>query len=169
MILTRGKIIIIAIFVAIVAGLAGMIEFTNLETQRFAPQIQISLADVSLKEFDKQENRMIIQVDFAVFNKAKQTLTISKIDYDLYANEKLLGAGIYSLENAPLVGRAPLFPDSSTTLPATFNLKYSDNIKDVWNLLATNTENDTIAWRVKGVAEIESAFSIIPVSFESSI
>lgn len=169
MILTRGKIIIIAIFVAIVVGLVGMIEFTNLETERFAPQIEVSLADVSLKEFDKEKNRMTIEVDFVIFNKAKQTLTISKIDYDLYANEKLLGPGIYSLENAPLVGRAPLFPDSGTTLPATFNLKYSDNIKDVWNLLATNTENNSIAWRVKGVAEIESAFSIIPVSFESSI
>ncbi|MFQ5970471.1 MAG: hypothetical protein ACE5J2_08275 [Nitrososphaerales archaeon] len=169
MILTRGKIIIIAIFVAIVAGLFGMIAFTDLEAERFGPQIEISVADVSLKEFDKEENKMMIEVDFVVFNKAKKTLTLSKIDYNLYANEKFLGTGYYSLENAPLVGRAPLFPDSSTTLQSTFNLRYSDDLKDVWNLLASNTENNSIAWRAKGVAEIESAFSIIPVSFESSI
>ena len=169
MILTRGKIIIIAIFVAIVAGLVGMIQFTNLETTTLGEKIEVSLADVSVKEFNQEENRMTIEVDFVVFNKSKQTLTISKIDYDLYANEKFLGTGLYSLENAPLVGRAPLFSGSNTTLPANFDLKYSDNIKDVWNLLSTNTENDSIAWRVKGVAEIESAFSIIPVPFESSI
>jgi LEA14-like dessication related protein len=169
MILTRGKIIIIAIFIAIIAGLAGLIAFTNVETTQLETQVDIMLENVKMKSLDTQKNVMIIQVDFAVSNNAERTLTISKIDYELFANEKFLGNGFMSLENIPMVGRPSLFPKSSTTIPSEFQLKYSDNISDIWDLLATAEENNGISWRVKGNAEIESAFSIIPISFESSL
>jgi len=169
MILTRGKIIIIAIFIAIVAGLVGLVAFTNVETGTLEGKVDVKLGNVKMKALDQEKNVMTIQVDFAVSNKADKTLTISKIDYELFANEKSLGNGFLSLESAPMVGRPPLFPDTSTTIPSDFRLNYSDNVSDVWNLLATSAENDSISWRVKGTAEIESAFSIIPVTFESSL
>ena len=169
MILTRGKIIIIAIFIGIVAGLVGLIAFTKIQTGIVEGQIDVTLENVKMKALDEETNVMTIQVDFAITNKADQTLTISKIDYELFANEKSLGPGFLSFESAPMVGRPPLFPGKSTTIPADFRLKYSDNVSDVWNLLATSAENDNISWKVKGTAEIESALDFIPVSFESSI
>ena len=168
MILSRGKIIIIAIFIAIVAGLAGLIAFTNVETTQLEAQVDVMLENVKMKALDKQKNVMTVQVDFAVSNKSDRTLTISKIDYELFADEKSLGLGFMSLENIPMVGRPSLFPKTSTTIPSDFRLNYSDDISDVWNLLATSAENDNIARRVKGNAEIESAFSIVPITFESS-
>jgi len=169
MILTRGKIIIVAIFIAIVAGLAGLIAFTNVETTQLEEQIDVKLENVKMKALDQQKNVMTIRVDFAVFNKSERTLTISKIDYELFANDKSLGNGFMSLETVPMVGRPSLFSNTSTTIPSDFQLKYSDDVSDIWNSLAASEENSSISWRVKGMAEIESAFSIIPVLFESSL
>lgn len=169
MILTRGKIVIIAIFIGITAGLAGLVAFTNLEPPIIMKQVDVMLENVKMKALDEEKNIMTVQVDFTITNRADRTLTISKIDYELFANERSLGYGFLSFESAPMVGRPPLFPDTSTTLPSDFRLNYSDNVSDVWNLLATSAENDNISWRVKGTAEIETALSIIPIDFESSI
>ncbi|MGH9933726.1 MAG: hypothetical protein ACRD3Z_01275 [Nitrososphaerales archaeon] len=169
MILSRGKIVVIAIFVAIVAGLAGLIAFTNQETKEVEGKIGVVLENVKMKSVDEQTKVMTLQVDFAITNNHDRTLTISKIDYELFANEKSVGKGFLSYESAPLVGRPPLFPDTSTTLPSDFKLNYSEDVSDVWNLLAASPENDSIAWKAKGTAEIESALDFIPVEFESSI
>ncbi len=169
MILSRGKIVVIAIFLAIVAGLVGLIAFTNQETKEVEGKIGVVLENVKMKSIDEQTKVMTLQVDFAITNNHDRTLTISKIDYELFGNGKSLGKGFLSYESAPLVGRPPLFPDTSTTLPSDFRLNYSEDVSDVWNLLATSPENDSIAWKAKGTAEIESALDFIPVEFESSI
>lgn len=169
MILTRGKIIIIGIFIAIVASLAGLIVFTNVETIQLEGQVDVKLEGVKMKAMDQENKVMTVLLDFAVFNKSDRTLTISKMDYELFADEKFLGNGFMSLENIPMVGRPSLFPGTSTTIPSEFQLTYSEDVKDVWNLLAANEANDSVSWRVKGTAEIETAFSIIPVPFETSL
>ncbi len=169
MILSRGKIVVIAIFVAIVVGLATLITFTGLETETIEGKIGVVLENVKMKSVDEQAKVMTLQVDFSITNNHDRTLTISKIDYELFANEKSLGRGFLSYESAPLVGRPPLFPDTSTTLPSDFRLDYSEDVSDVWNLLAASPENDGISWKVTGTAEIESHLDFIPVEFESSI
>ena len=64
MILTRGKIIIIAIFVAIAAGLVGLVAFTGIETQSIGGKVNVVLENVKMKSLDEQNNVMTIQVDF---------------------------------------------------------------------------------------------------------
>ncbi|MGH9879034.1 MAG: hypothetical protein ACRD5H_15500, partial [Nitrososphaerales archaeon] len=86
MILSRGKIVVIAIFVAIVAGLAGLIAFTNQETKEVEGKIGVVLENVKMKSVDEQTKVMTLQVDFAITNNHDRTLTISKIDYELFAN-----------------------------------------------------------------------------------
>ena len=169
MILTRGKIVIIVIFIGIAASLAGLFAFTNVERGTLERQIDAKLENAKMKAIDEQANIMTLQVDFLITNKADKTLTISKIDYELFANEKRLGLGFYSGESIPLSGRPALFSNTNTTIPSEFRLHYSDNVKDVWNLLAKSGESGTISWKVKGTAQIESAFSIADVPFESSL
>jgi len=168
-ILSRGKIIVIVIFVGIVAALAGLVAITGLETEDIGGKIDVVLESVKFKSLDEQNNIMMIQVDFTVTNYADRTLTISKIDYELFANDESLGLGYLSYESAPLVGRPPLFPDTSTPIPSDFKLNYSEDVSAVWDLLLADPENASISWRIKGTAEIESALSIIPIEFESSI
>ena len=169
MILSRGKIVVIAIFVAIVVGLVGLIAFTGLETKEVEGKVGIMLENVKMRSIDEQTKVMTLEVDFVVTNNADRTLTISKIDYELFANEKSLGLGFLSYESAPMVGRPPIFPAASTTLPSDFRLNYSEDVSDVWNLLAESPENDSVSWKVTGTAELESALDFIPIQFESSI
>ncbi len=168
MILTRGKIVIIAIAIGIVATLAVFVLIANREGEGIRSQVTVTLKDVTMKGIDEEKNVMTIKVDFNVFNKASKTLTISKMDYELFANQKSLGQGIFSAESVPMSGRPPLFPSTNTTLPSDFRLNYSDSVKDVWNSLKSgNTAN--ISWRANGTAEIESALSIVDVPFESKL
>jgi len=167
--LTRGKIVIIAIFVGFAAALAGLVGFTNLEQEEIAPLVDVALADVKMKGIDKENpTLMIVRVDFTIFNETKQVLTIAKIDYDIYANEQFVGRGLLSLEDAPLTGRAPLFSGTPTTLPSEMQLRQSPEIMHVWDKLKDENTGD-IKWRADGIAHIETAFSIIEKEFDSTL
>ncbi|MFQ5940485.1 MAG: hypothetical protein ACE5KA_02145 [Nitrososphaerales archaeon] len=167
--LTRGKVIIIAIFVAIVASLVGLVGFTNLEQDIISPDITVTLENVKMKKIDNNNpDLMFVQVDVAILNEAEQTLAVSQIDYDMYANETLIGRGSLSLQDIPLTGRAPLFPGSVTTLPTEMQLRKSEDIVEVWDKLFNNDTQD-ITWQAEGVAQIETAFTIIEKDFESSL
>jgi hypothetical protein len=161
--------VIIAIFVGFAAALAGLVGFTNLEQEEIGPLVDVALADVRMKGIDKENpTLMIVRVDFTIFNETKQTLTIAKIDYDMYANEQFIGRGILSLEDAPLTGRAPLFPGTPTTLPSEMQLRQSPEVMHVWDELKDGNTDD-IKWRADGVAQIETAFSIIEKEFDSTL
>lgn len=168
MILSRGKIVVIAIFLGILTGLFGLITFTDREATQFESQVAITLKDVAMKNVDEQTNIMKIGVDFDIVNSAAKTLTISKMDYKLIANGKSLGQGFFSAESVPMAGRPPLFPGTSTTIPSEFQLKHSDDTSDIWDLLAKG-ESEGISWKVEGTAQIESALSLADVPFESSL
>ncbi len=165
---TRGKIVIIAVAAGIVGGLAGLIQFSSLESQVIAPQMGVHLQDVRMKQIDEEKNVMMVVVDFNIENQSDKTLTISKLEYELFADEISVGRGFISLEDIPLGGRPQLFSGSGTTIPSEFRLKYSDDVSNIWDMLASG-EAGQVAWRAKGSAEIESAFSIIPIEFESSL
>lgn len=167
--LTRGKIIIAAIFVGIAIALASLVGFTNLQQKEISPKISVSLENVKMKSIDRNDpTLMIVQVDFSVLNETAQTLVIAKIDYDLYANESLIGRGNVSLEDTPLTGRAPLFSGSPTTIPSEMKIRKSTETMEVWDKL-TSGMTEGIKWRTEGAAQIESAFSIIDVNFNSTL
>jgi LEA14-like dessication related protein len=167
--LTRGKVIIIAIFVAVALAFAGLIAFESLEREDITPNITVTLAAVKMKQIDVENpDLMFVQVDFSILNRTNQTLALAKIDYDMYANERMIGRGGLSLEDTPLTGRAPLFSGSSTTLPSNMQLRKSPEVLDLWDKLL-NGDTSGITWRAQGVAQIESAFSIAEVEFNSTL
>lgn len=167
--LTRGKIVIIAIFAGVAAALAGLVGFTGLEQEELSPKITVNLAEVTMKSIDRDDpTLMTVEVAFSILNESKQTLAVSKIDYDLYANENLLGRGNLSLEDIPLTGRAPLYSGSTTTIPSEMKLRKSAENAEMWDKLNTGMTED-VTWRADGTAQIESAFSIIDVDFDSKL
>jgi len=167
--LTRGKVVIIAIFVGVAAIFAGLITFTGLEEREIAPNITVTLEDVKMKRIDRDNpDLMFLQVDLSISSRHHQTLVLSKIDYEMYANERQVGRGSLSLEDIPLTGRAPLFPGSSTTLPSEMQLRKSPEVMEIWEKLSNNDTED-VTWRAEGVAQIESAISIADVNFNSTL
>lgn len=167
--LTRGKIVIMIIFVGITAALAGLVELTNWEGEAIRPKITVTFENIMMKKIDNDNpDLMILQVDFTILNETEQTLVVSRIAHDVYANENFIGRGNLSLADIPLTGRAPLFPGSITTLPSEMNLRKSADVMEIWDKLFNN-DTEGIIWRTEGVAQIESAFSIIEVEFNSTL
>ncbi|MEM2760896.1 MAG: hypothetical protein QXW73_08945, partial [Nitrososphaerales archaeon] len=102
MALTRGKIVIAAIFVGVAAAFFGLYYSYSLQPPDVSSKINVILANVQMKNIDRDDpTLMIVRVDFGIFNGSEQTLAVSKIDYELYANEALLGRGSLSLEDIP--------------------------------------------------------------------
>ena len=58
MILSRGKIVVIAIFLAIVAGLVGLIAFTDQATKEIEDKVAVTLENVKMKSLDEQTKVM---------------------------------------------------------------------------------------------------------------
>lgn len=110
-----------------------------------------------------------LNVVFVVYNPTKQTLTTSKIEYELFADGKSLGSGILSFEDIPLNGRPQFYSNSSTTLQSTFKIT-SNSIAQLFNKIVENHESiKQIKWRVTGVATIESGFSSSSKEFSNEI
>ena len=167
--LTRGKVIIIAIFVGIAMTFVGLIVFERLEGEDIRPNITVTMETVKMKGINiNNPDLMIVLVEFAILNETEQTLVVSKIDYDMYANESLVGRGNLSLLDIPLTGRAPLFPNSSTILSSEMQLRKSPEVIETWEKLV-NDDTEDITWHTKGVAQIESAFSIIEIDINSTL
>ncbi len=166
--LSRGKIVVIAISIGIVASLGALYLYSQGEAGQYGSQVRVTLKDVKMKSLDEQNNVMNIEVDFNVLNNADKTLTISKMDYELFANENSVGRGFFSAEDIAMTGRPGLFSHANATIVSDFQLKYSDTVKDLWGSLK-NKETNNISWRVNGTAEIESAISIAEVPFDSKL
>jgi hypothetical protein len=110
-----------------------------------------------------------LNVVFVVYNPTKQTLTTSRIEYELFADGKSLGSGILSFEDIPLNGRPQFYSNSSTTLQSTFKIT-SNSIAQLFNKIVENHESiKQIKWRVTGVATIESGFSSSSKEFSNEI
>lgn len=110
-----------------------------------------------------------LNVVFVVYNPTKQTLTTSRIEYQLFADGKSLGSGILSFEDIPLNGRPQFYSNSSTTLQSTFKIT-SNSIAQLFNKIVENHESiKQIKWRVTGVATIESGFSSSSKEFSNEI
>lgn len=167
--LTRGKAIIIAIFVTVGLTFLGLYLFEQTETGEVSPEVEVMLENVKMKRIDVENpDLMIVQVDLAIFNNTTQTLALSRIGYDLYANEQFIGKGNLSLEDIPLTGRAPLFPGSSTMFSTDMQFRKSPDLEEIWDKLR-NDNTEGITWRAEGVAQVETAFSIIEKDFETTL
>jgi predicted extracellular nuclease len=110
-----------------------------------------------------------LNVVFVVYNPTKQTLTTSRIEYELFADGKSLGSDTLSFEDIPLNGRPQFYSNSSTTLQSTFKIT-SNSIAQLFNKIVENHESiKQIKWRVTGVATIESGFSSSSKEFSNEI
>lgn len=167
--LTRGKIVIIPIVVAIGLTFLGLVIFTFMEEAEISPHVSVVLTSVHMDRIDADNPAiMYVRADFTIFNDTDKVLTISRITYDMYANDIFIGEGLFSWADHPLVGRPPLFDRSTTTIPVEMSLHQSPDNIEVWNMLRDG-DTDNIQWRAEGMAQIETAFSIIEKDFVSTL
>jgi hypothetical protein len=166
MFLTRRRITLIGA-VAAVAGAIILLPYISSLTASGLDRVTISLSNVEVAPVDNKEERIQLDVDFLLNNPTDKTVTTSKIEYDLFADNNPLGDSILSYEDIPPNGRPALLPNQSIKLTSPFQLIYSDSTAAVFRKIADNSSD--INWKVQGSAIIESAITLQEKQFSDEL
>ena len=160
--ISTGRLVIIACF----AGLGAMMLFFYLYANSFQSDLNKLTVDIdSIKVLDenKIDKRAHLDVRFNIQNPNSIVLTISTINYQLYANGQNLGEGHFTTEDIPEAGRPALFANSNLTLPTTFDLVNSDTIAKEYSDITTS---QPVKYEVKGQITIESFLTAVIKDFD---
>jgi hypothetical protein len=168
MFLSRRRIILV---VAIAAITIAIILLPLILATLTAPDINSITIELSKVEVADIANDKIIPLNlfFNIHNPTDKAMTTSKIDYNLIADGKPLGQGVLSYEDIPLNGRPQLSPGLTTTLKSTLELSQSNLNSDIFRVIKNAQATEQINWKVEGVAQIESAFSLSPKQFSDEL
>lgn len=156
-------------------GVIGALAITII----FLPQIQyfvnapdvnaidFKLSSVDITNLSNNTNNIELLLFFDVSNLSGKSATTSKVEYDLFGDDELLGHGVLSYEDIPLNGRPQFSPGQTTTLKSSIILQPSDMNMDVIKKLISNSSDsiNSIRWNVNGSSQIESAFVILEKDF----
>ena len=163
--INKGRLVIIACF----AGLGAMMLFFYVYANSFQGDLNKVIVNVdSIKVLDenKLDKRAHLDVRFNIQNPNSIVLTISTINYQLFANGNDLGEGHFTTEDIPEAGRPALFANSNLTLPTTFDLVSNENIAKEYSDITTN---QPVKYELKGQITIESFLTAIIKDFDLTL
>lgn len=143
----------------------GLVYYASLDNPELE-KVQIELTGVKVLDVNSIEQRADLEITFLVINPGQKSTTVSNINYELFVNGNDVGNGEYSTQDIALPGRAAIYPGQSVELTDTFNLVYTDRIADAYSSV---TNEEPVSYKVKGMASIESAWSIVEKEFESTL
>lgn len=162
---SRGRISIIGAFIGLGLIMLGFVYYASLDNPQLE-QIQIDLISVKVLDINSIDKRADLAVVFLVTNPSQRTLTVSNINYALFANDKNVGNGEYSTEDVAMTGRAAFYPGQSIEIPSTVSLVYTDQIADAYSAIVNG---EHVSYKVTGQVSVESAWSIVEKYFESTL
>ena len=163
--LSKGRIVILACF----AGLGAMFLFFILYANSFQgdlDKVTIGVDSIKVLDENKLNKRAHLDVRFDLVNPTSITLTISTINYELFANGNKLGEGHLSTEDIPEAGRPILFANNNATLPNTFDLVNSESITNEYSSIVNN---QPVKYEVKGQVTIQSFLTAITKDFDVTL
>ena len=126
-------------------------------------KVTIQVDSVKVLDENKLNKRAHLDVRFNLQNPTPITLTVSTINYELFANGNRLGEGHLSTEDIPEAGRPILFANNNATLPNTFDLVNSDNISKEYSAIINN---QPVKYEVKGQVTIQSFLTAVTKDFD---
>ncbi|HEU5487490.1 MAG TPA: hypothetical protein VFV16_01585 [Candidatus Nitrosotalea sp.] len=162
--ISKGRLVIIACF----AGLGAMFLFFILYANSFQGDLDkviISVDSIKVLDENKIDKRAHLDVRFNLQNPTTIVLTVSTINYQIYANGNNIGEGHFTTEDIPEAGRPALFANSNLTLPTTFDLVNSDQIAKEYSEITTG---QPVKYEIKGQVTIESFLTAIIKDFDLS-
>ena len=162
---SRGRISIIGAFIGLGLIMLGFVYYASLDNPQLE-QIQVDLISVKVLETNSIDMRADLQVIFLVTNPSQRTLTVSNINYALFANDKNVGNGEYSTEDVAMTGRAAFYPGQSIEISSVLNLVYTDQIADAYSAIVNG---EHVSYKATGQVSVESAWSIVEKHFETTL
>jgi LEA14-like dessication related protein len=155
------------LYVAIVGllGLMGVIFwYGNLDAPELE-QVEIEITDVEVFSVNKVASTAKLTVTFLVKNPSDTTLTVSLIDYQLYADGESLGSGQYSTVDVAMPGRAIFSSGAEIPLKNIFELEKSEINDEIYQKVLDDGIN---SFKAEGIIHTESAWSLNEKKFDSS-
>jgi LEA14-like dessication related protein len=163
--LNKGRLVIFGCF----AGLGAMMLFFVLYANSFQDdlgKVTLSVDSVKVLSENKINKRANLDVRFVFQNPTSITLTVSTINYELFANGKSLGQGHLSTEDIPEAGRPILFAKDNATLPNTFELVNTDGIAKEYSDI---TNNQPMKYEIKAQVTIQSFLTAVTKDFDVTL
>ena len=169
MFLSKRRIVLFGVIGALVITIILLPRIQYFVNAPDVNVIDFNLAAVNISNISNNTNNNNIELSllFDVYNPSDKSATTSKVEYDLFGDNKLLGHGVLSYEDIPLNGRPQFSPGQTTSLKSAIILQPSDMNRDVIEKLISNSSDsiNSIRWNVNGSSQIESAFVIIEKDF----
>ena len=162
---SRGRVVILACF----AGLGAMMLFFYLYANSFQvdlDKVSVQIDSVKVLDQNKLDKRAHVEVRFNITNPTSIVLTVSTINYEVYANGNKVGEGHFTTEDIPEAGRPALFANSNLTLPNAFELVNNDKIANEYSAIVGN---QTVKYEVKGQMTIESFLTAVTKDFDLTL
>jgi len=161
-----------AILIGAIAAIAITIIMIPLLVTITAPNIKeakVRLSDVTVASSDDES--MQLRPVITIENPTDQTLTTSRIEYELFADGTPLGSHTVSFEDIPLNGRPAIFAGGSVDIPPLtgqlYVLEFDDGIADLYAKIRDSPES--VQWGARGHAVIESTLVQETVEFENTL
>ena len=164
--LLTGRRIVLMLAVVAVAGAIIALPYISSLTATGLDRVTVELSDVKLVSASEGQKPGQIDVMFHLTNPTDNTITTSKIEYDLFADNTRLGNSILSFEDIPPNGRPTVLPHQSIDLKSLFQPS-TQPTQAIFNKIA-NSPSD-INWRVQGVARIETAITLQDKQFTDDL
>lgn len=153
---------------AAIAGLFGLmgiiVWYASLDNSNLE-QVEIKLQSVEVKDINKIENSVKLEVTFLVKNPSEKTFTVPIIGYKLFADDQLLGSGQYSTEDISMPGRAVFYSGAEIPLKNTFVLNKSNVNSEIYQAVL---DGNISSFSAEGTITTETSWSIIEKQFKIS-
>jgi LEA14-like dessication related protein len=149
---------------ALLAMLGGITWYASLDNPKLE-QVEIDMGTVKLISENTIEGKAKLDVGFVIKNPSDKTFTISRIDYELFANGVSIGKSQYSTEDVAMPGRAAFYPGAEIELPSSFTLTKTTENADQYTAITTESP---VVYSAKGLIVVESAWSLVEKEFNIS-
>ncbi|MBM3905478.1 MAG: hypothetical protein FJ354_02190 [Thaumarchaeota archaeon] len=160
----QSKVILYGAIGCLLAMLGGITWYASLDNPKLE-MIELDMGTVKLVSENSIEGKARLDVGFVIRNPSDKTFTISRIDYELFANGVSLGKSQYSTEDVAMPGRAAFYPNAEIELPSPFTLTKTPENADQYIAITTKTP---IMYSAKGLVVVESAWSLVEKEFNIS-
>ncbi len=161
----QSKAILYIAIGGLLAMMGGMIVWATMGEAEME-RAQVEVVKVELVDVNTIENFAKLKLTFKIYNPSSTALTISHIDYEIFADEKSLGMGSYNTQDIPMTGRASIFSHSETELQSLMKVSWSEEIDKEYQAIISGKD---VIYKTKGQGEFESAWSIIEFEFDNTL
>ena len=157
----QSKITVYAAIVGCLGLMAGIVYYASLDNVSLE-QVEVELANVALREVGESEAKFTLT--FVVKNSSEKTFVVPVIEYQLYGDDVLLGAGKYSTEDVALPGRAQIFGGAEVPIKNTFILNKDEINSEIYQSVINDEITNFIA---EGIIITQSTWSVAETEFRT--